>query len=464
MKIFKHFFIFLGALVLSLGASATLAACGGTSHAVDYVAQTALTKEYSGSDFLTTGFGQVTLKTGIDGDTSHFYAANGTTIIKGRYNGIDTPESTGQLQPWGKAASHFTTGKLEAAKTIVLETENSTGKVGPKKDSTGTRYLVFVWIGDTANAPIASMKLLNLWIVQEGYSSAKGISDSKYQEAFTDADLQAQSEQIHIWSPDPDPDYNYSDPVECDLQLIGEKKIMASGATEYSDFDWDGSKVTVTGIVARVRGTDCWIERSFKNALSDNADKVYGLYVFTMYKSYVPLLHTGNEVQCTGTISSYAGNYQMVDVYWSLTSKDPDNIQIISTGNPVPEVNVTAKQITRNSTSGKDYLNVLVNVTDALYGTGCKVTTTTSGFTIGVYLTDLATSTADCYLYIEDQIYLKDGEGNRLTTQDEVKAFLCNKNKPFKVSAPISEFTAEDESYTNYDLCYCSSSDISFVS
>lgn len=455
----RTFIVFLETVLLA-GTAFVVASCQKNTHAVDYVAETKLTTEYSGKDFITAGIGQVTLKAGIDGDTSHFYAKDGTTIIKARYNGIDTPESTGQIQPWGKAASHFTTGILEKAKTIVLEAEDPTKPA--TKDSTGTRYLSFVWYSEKENAAIADMRLLNLYIVQEGYSSAKGISGSKYQTAFTDADLQAQSEQIHIWSPDPDPDFNYSDPVACDLQLINEKKIMKTGETTYSDYDWSENKVSVTGVVSHVRGTDCWIEDSFNNELSGNADKVYGMFIFTMYKSYIPLLKIGNKVKVTGTITSYAGNYQMVDVHWSLTSSYDDDIKLLATGQTVPTVNVTSSQISKNSTSGNDYLNVVVNVTDSLYGTGCKVTTTSSGFTIGVYLTDVATSTSNCYLYIEDSVYLKDASGNRLTTKEGVTAYLCDKTKPFKVKAPISRFTSDDESYTNYDLCYCGSSDIVF--
>lgn len=435
-------------------------------HEVDYVAETHLTTEYSGKNFITDGIGAVTLKTGIDGDTSHFYDSDGTTIIKARYNGIDTPESTGQIQPWGAAAKHFTTGNLEKAKTIVLESEDPTAAA--KKDSTGTRYLSFVWYSEKENAAIADLKLLNLYIVQEGYSAAKGISGSKYQEAFTDADLQAQVEKLHIWSDSKDPDYNYSDPVECDLQLIGEKKIKKTGETAYTDFDWENSKVTIIGIVSAVRGTDCWIEETFSNELSANKSKVYGMYIFTMYKSYVPLLHTGNEVQCTGTITSYAGNYQLVDVYWSLTSSEADDIKLISKNNTVPEVVVASSEISKNSATGDDYLNVVVTLSDSVYATGAKVTTTTSGFTIGAYLTDVATGKSNCYLYVDDATFLKDGDGNRITTKEGVMAYLGDKTKTFKVKAPISKFSKDEsedlglEGYTNYDLCYTGSGSIIF--
>jgi hypothetical protein len=56
--------------------------------------------------------------------------------------GIDTPESTGQIEPWGKPASIYTKSKLQNAKEIVLESD----EVGtPVFDSTGERYLAWVW-------------------------------------------------------------------------------------------------------------------------------------------------------------------------------------------------------------------------------------------------------------------------------------------------------------------------------
>ena len=47
----------------------------------------------------------------IDGDTSHFevpYSVDQSGVIKARYLAVDTPESTCQIEEWGKAASRFT--------------------------------------------------------------------------------------------------------------------------------------------------------------------------------------------------------------------------------------------------------------------------------------------------------------------------------------------------------------------
>ena len=68
-------------------------------------------------DFFVDGIGEVELRNPIDGDTAHFNAKNSSnsTYIKTRFYGIDTPESTGQIQLWGKSASKFTSEKLRNA-------------------------------------------------------------------------------------------------------------------------------------------------------------------------------------------------------------------------------------------------------------------------------------------------------------------------------------------------------------
>ena len=51
-----------------------------------------------------------TVKSYIDGDTTHFYVDNSVCsdgILKARYLAINTPESTGKIEEWGKAASKF---------------------------------------------------------------------------------------------------------------------------------------------------------------------------------------------------------------------------------------------------------------------------------------------------------------------------------------------------------------------
>ena len=105
---------------------------------VDYVAQTKLNMN---SD---TKKQEVTVKSYIDGDTTHFFVPTAISedgVLKARYMGINTPESTGKIEEWGKKASNFTKEKLMSASSIIVESDNSNWNV----DSTGGRHLVWVW-------------------------------------------------------------------------------------------------------------------------------------------------------------------------------------------------------------------------------------------------------------------------------------------------------------------------------
>jgi len=64
----------------------------------------------------------------IDGDTSHFEVPNSVNsagVIKARYLAVDTPESTGQIEEWGKAASLFTNEKMSSDYKIIVETDTA---------------------------------------------------------------------------------------------------------------------------------------------------------------------------------------------------------------------------------------------------------------------------------------------------------------------------------------------------
>ena len=95
---------------------------------VDYINQEGakLKLDYTDRSFMTDGVAQVSLAFAIDGDTAHFYELTDTSktnLIKTRFYGVDTPESTGSVEPWGHAASDFTEDKLNEANkngTIVI--------------------------------------------------------------------------------------------------------------------------------------------------------------------------------------------------------------------------------------------------------------------------------------------------------------------------------------------------------
>ena len=119
---------------------------------------------------------EATVKSYIDGDTTHFYVDSSVCpdgILKARYLAINTPESTGKIEEWGKAASKFTRSKLESATDIILESDNGKWNI----DSTGERHLVWVWY-KTADGE--DYRNLNLEILQEGYAISSNASQNRY--------------------------------------------------------------------------------------------------------------------------------------------------------------------------------------------------------------------------------------------------------------------------------------------
>ena len=177
-----------------------------------------------------------TLKKSVDGDTAHFFIDTYGHVVQGRFNGVDTPESTGIIEEWGKAASNFTKDKLENAKTIVLETERLDGLTGPEADSTSNRYLVWVWTSTRSleEEDGSGLRLLNLELVQNGYSPSKGNAGSKYEEVFLDADAQAQKFKLNIWSEDTDPLFYYGE-----AQITNMQEVFSNPS------EWLGAKVYV---------------------------------------------------------------------------------------------------------------------------------------------------------------------------------------------------------------------------
>ena len=134
MKKFTKLFISLIAAVV-LAVPVLCAACAtdeGLGDPVDYVTPlkldlTSVTKKQ-----------EVTVRLFVDGDTTHFDPKKDSTItsynaadfadtegyIKARYIAINTPESTGKIEEWGKKASNFTRSKLESCKdggSIIVE-------------------------------------------------------------------------------------------------------------------------------------------------------------------------------------------------------------------------------------------------------------------------------------------------------------------------------------------------------
>lgn len=216
-----------------------------------------LSLDYQGKNFWTDGVEQVSLYSTIDGDTAHFTTkeknSKGDTVLKSRFYGIDTPESTGKVQPWGKPASKYTSEILEKANengTIVVSSP-SKEYGAPSPDSTGSRYVSLIWVNETIkNAPRDQLKLLNLMIVQNGYSWVKNVSDfPEYTDTFYAAETQAKNLGLNLFGTDDDPYFNYGDYETVSL-LDLKNEMVASLKDSNHENAYDNVKVTVQGTVA----------------------------------------------------------------------------------------------------------------------------------------------------------------------------------------------------------------------
>ena len=147
--------------------------------------------EWENKSFIEDGVGQVTLNYCVDGDTASFRDIKTGQIIKLRFLGINTRESTIEEEPWGKAASDYVKARLKNAKTIILDANGAT------KDIYG-RYLGLVWVDGI---------LLNLEIIDQAYSNST-LSKSKYKDVFMEASIYSMKTGRRFFG-ETDPKYDY---------------------------------------------------------------------------------------------------------------------------------------------------------------------------------------------------------------------------------------------------------------
>lgn len=299
------------AVVLSFTSIVSLNACDSkTSNSdaqemVDYVSQLKFNPD-SGRKWEET-----TVHLYIDGDTTHFnvsWAENG--VYKARYLGIDTPESTGAIQPWGEDAKHFTREKLENAKSIIIEADSDKFEF----DSTGSRYKTWVWYQPSDSD---DYRLLNLEIVQEGLSMLKSAGSSVYGEYFTLAFQQAQRLKLKVAGNQKDPNFYYGGPINttiADLTLQPEK--------------WAGIAVRVEGLITKADSTSFYFEK-----YDEVYEHTFGMQVFFGYNyTGTSLIKEGNYVSVCGKFgwSDIVSRWQMSDLhYYAMIPDHEENTYVI---------------------------------------------------------------------------------------------------------------------------------------
>ncbi len=259
---------------------------------------------------------EVSIKLLVDGDTVHFNIDEpsfNSTLLKARFLAINTPESTGKIEPYGKTASDFTKNKLSNATSIIIESDDDSWNA----DSTGGRYLVWVWYKTSANDEYRN---LNIEILQNGLAIASNSAQNRYGTTCINALNQAKALKLNVHSGEPDPNFYYGEAVELDIKGL-----------RMNVEDYVGMKVAFEGVVYRDSSETVYIEE-----YDDETGIYYGIAVYYGYSAsgdVLDILQVGNRVRIVGTVSEFQGTYQVSGLqYRAMKPTDPDNVQKIGDG------------------------------------------------------------------------------------------------------------------------------------
>lgn len=310
---------------------------GSSTEPVDYVSNLKLDMTSS------TLKQEVDVKLFIDGDTTHFdvphtVSANG--ILKARYLAVNTPESTGKIEEWGKTASNFTKEKLSSAVSIMIESDDSNWNV----DSTGSRHLVWVWYKPSADADYRN---LNLELLQNGLAKPSNAGGNRYGETCMSAIAQAKVQKLHIYSGAKDPNFYYGKALEMSIKEL-----------RLNIESYNGSMVAFDAFVVSNSGDNGVYVQNY----DADTDRTYGVYVYygtSVHPDVLSMLTPGNKVHIVGTVSEFNGTYQVSGLEYNPRNAD-------STGNTylIEEDCDIAYQLTDPADFVNGKVNVNVTVTD----------------------------------------------------------------------------------------------------
>lgn len=273
----------------------------------------------------------VSIKTFIDGDTTHFNVPASVLdsgVLKARYLAVNTPETTGKIEEYGKKAAAYTREKLQAATSIIIESDDDRWNL----DSTGSRYLVWIWYRTSESEDYRN---LNIELLQNGLAIASSSGRNRYGTTCTAALAQAKAQKLNIYSGQQDPDFYYGQAVELTL------KELRCNADQYRD-----TKVAFEGVITMNNDNGVFVEE-----YDPETGLYYGMsvyYGFGLNGEGLNILAVGNRARIVGTLQYYEPNqtYQVSGLsYRMMKPDDPNNIQKISSGNEPSYVPTTPEDL-----------------------------------------------------------------------------------------------------------------------
>ena len=279
---------------------------GDQTQTVDYAASVKLNRDNGCKQE------EVTVKQYIDGDTVHFHSkeiAGG--VLKARFMAVNTPESTGKIEEFGKTAAAFTKEKLLGATSIIVESDT----VNWDADSTGGRYMVWIWYKPQGSEEYRN---LNIELLQNGLAIASSSFNNRYGTTCAAAIDQAKAQKLNVHSGKPDPNFFYGQATEIDL-----KELRTNVA------NYNGSKVAVTGVITMHYNNGFYLETQ-----DPETGLYYGMYAYYGFNfNGMHLVKVGSEVRIAGNVSEFSGSWQISGMSYSDFLPDPDDVKLLSEGN-----------------------------------------------------------------------------------------------------------------------------------
>ena len=262
-----------------------------------------------------------TVKSYIDGDTTHFFVDKSEIpegYMKARYLGINTPESTGIVEPWGKKASNYTKTQLKKAESIengiIIESDTAEWDL----DSTGARYLLWIWYKTSEDGEYRN---LNIEILQQGLAYGSSTTSNTYSEYTTKALYQATTLKLYVFNKKvKDPDYYYGKAQNLTL------KELKANAKKY-----EGTLVKFEAVVAKSSGWTFYVEE-----YDAENDMYFGMQIFA--GAGCPIMDrfaVGNRVSIVGTLQYWenGGTYQVSNLQYDILFPDDESgCRVLETG------------------------------------------------------------------------------------------------------------------------------------
>jgi len=129
----------------------------------------------------------------VDGDTARIVI--GGVEEKVRFIGVDTPESTREVEPYGKAASEYTRKALDG-RTVWIETDDEL------RDRYG-RLLAYIWLDRPTAATDREIrdKMFNARLLLDGYAQIYTFPPNvRYAEDFVRYQREARASDTGLWA------------------------------------------------------------------------------------------------------------------------------------------------------------------------------------------------------------------------------------------------------------------------